>query len=154
MKLSKRAKRLSDGSIVIDEGDGYNMMAYRFEHPTNNQRLDDNKELKKATKEGFGDTLVSQIFGNPFTFVVVLWEHPNMGYFSDAGFFWKSMHRGWEFVPVVGWMDKYSIEMEQEKKSPIMGALKKIADKETDETLPTGINLFLKDYPEFNELFE
>lgn len=143
-----------DGSIVIDEGDGYRVMAYRIEHPTNNQRLGDNKELKKVTKEGFGNTLISDIFGNPFTFVVCLWSHPNYGYFADAGFFWKSMHRDWEFVSVVGWMEKYATEMEETKKSPLMKGLRKIAEKEIDETLPTGINLFIKDYPEFKGLFE
>ena len=145
---------MKDGSIVIDEGDKYKIMAYRLEHPTNNQKLRDNKELKKSTKKSLGNTLVSQIFGNPFTFVVINWDNGQYGYFADAGFFWKSMHRDWKVVPVVGWMNKYNVEMEQEKKSPIIEALKKIADKDVEETLPSGINLFLKDYPEFKELFE
>lgn len=158
MKLSKRAERLADGSIVIDEGDGYKVMAYKFEKPVNNrpiwQRLSE-KQKQQATK--LKDTSVSDLFGNPFTFVIISFMHPNYGYFADAGFFWKSMHRDWGFVPVIDWMDKYSIEMEESedvRKSPIIKGLSIIADKEIDNILPTNVNTFLKDYPEFRELFK
>ena len=148
MKLSKRAKRLEDGSIVIDEGDGAKVIAYRLEHPTNNERM---KELAKRSgifgvksirelKKLSGDPKVSDIVGNPFAFVVVGWNNENYGYFADACFFWTSMHLDalWEFVPVASWTkryDKHHIEVSEKVK------------------LPTCVRLFLKDYPEFKELF-
>lgn len=153
-RISKRAVRNRDGSITIEEGDGYKIMAYKFEHHTNNQNLITDKRKNEEFKGKFKNTLIGDIFGNPFTFVVVLWEHPNYGYFADAGFFWRSMHRDWELVHVVAWMERYVVNMEEINKSPLMEGLKKIAGKGYDKALPTGINLFLQDYPEFRELFE
>ena len=149
MKLSKRAKRLEDGSIVIDEGDGEKVIAYRLEHPTNNESI---KELAKRSgvfgvksvrelKKLSGDPKVSDIFGNPFAFVVVGWDNGNYGYFADACFFWTSIHLStdWEFVPVASWTTKYDRHH--------------INVKSQKEGLPTSVSLFLMDYPEFKELF-
>lgn len=137
MNLSNRATKDEDGSITIDVGDGELIKAKRFE-----------------IDNSCSDERVKQYFGQPFTFVVVTWDNGNYGYFADAGFFWKSMHRDWQLVPVAAWMNEYDVEMEDTEKSPIMNVLKKIAEKDVKETLPTGLNLFLQDYPEFKELFE
>ena len=131
-KISDRAVKNKDGSITIEEGNGYACNARRVDVPSGS----------------------AEFFGNAFTFVIFTVSHPNWGYFGDGGFFWKSMHRNWEYVPIVRWVRSYDIEMEETKKSPIMSGLKKIAGKDTEETLPTSINMFLEDYPEFRELFE
>ena len=144
-KLSKRVKRLKDGSIVIDEGDGYKIMAYRIEKPVNNKPVW--QRLSKKQKEEAGNIMnikevsISSLFGNPFSFVVVCCDHPNYGYFADACFFWTSMHLSadWEFVPVASWTTKYDRHH--------------INVKSQKEGLPTSVSLFLKDYPEFKELF-
>ena len=58
--------------------------------------------------------------------VVVDWQHPNYGYFSDGMVFIKTPHmEDWEIVQIVAWSVKY----------------------ETVED-------FLKDYPMLEELFE
>lgn len=129
--ISKRAVRNKDGSITITEEMGYKTKAYRINIPSGSEFLE-----------------------NAFSFVIILNLHPNYGYFADGGFFWKSMHCNWTYVPIVTWMRNYDVEMEEIKKSPIMSGLKKIVGKDTEETLPTSINMFLEDYPEFKELFE
>jgi hypothetical protein len=59
-------------------------------------------------------------------FIVVGWEHPNLDYFDDGGFFYKSPHmRKWEFVPIVNWVKQYKNAYD-----------------------------FLRDYPGFLELFD
>ena len=142
IKLSKRAKRMEDGSIVIDEGDDYKMMAYKLEKPVNNRPVWQRLSKKQKQQGGkFKNTMISDLFGNPFKFVVVCYEHPNRGYFSEACFFWNSMYsRNWNFVPVVSWTKKYDRHH--------------INVKSQKEGLPTSVSLFLKDYPEFRELFE
>jgi len=43
-----------------------------------------------------------------FEFFVIDWEHPNIGYFTDALFFWRSLHASsWKTVKVVRWAEKY-----------------------------------------------
>lgn len=61
-----------------------------------------------------------------FEVVAIDWEHPNYGYFADAMIWIRSPHLD-DWVPtyIVGWAEKYE-KLEQ----------------------------FLKDYPEFAELFE
>ena len=149
MKISKRAERFDDDSIVIviDEGDGEKIIAYRLECPVNNQKVQKvnnifgitHKELRRAIKQSLNGNLISMI-GSPFTFVVIGHDNGNYGYFADACFFWTSMHSDrWEFVPVAGWTEKYDrhhIDMSEKKNK-----------------YPTSVNLFLKDYPEFKELF-
>jgi len=57
--------------------------------------------------------------------VVVDWQHPNYGYFSDAIVAIKSLHmQHWQLIPIVGWSSDF---------------------KNTDE--------FLQEYPEFKRLF-
>lgn len=157
MKLSKRAKRTKNGCIIVDEGDDHKIMAYKFRHPTNIHSIKtglSKKQLQSASI--IEDVPVSKFFGDPFTFVVVCWQHPNYGYFADACFFWKSMHgNSWNFVPVAGWTnqyDKHHVNVEQ--RNPVKDALDIVAGKSLEETFPTCVRLFLEDYPEFKELFE
>jgi len=57
--------------------------------------------------------------------VVVDWQHPNYGYFSDAIVAIKSLHmQDWQLIPIVTWGKKF---------------------KSSDE--------FLHEYPEFKRLF-
>jgi len=68
----------------------------------------------------------SELFGSAFSFVVVEWEHPNYGYFAGGMFWWRSMHNPeWAPVSVASWCRKYE-----------------------------SVEQFLRDYPEFAELFE
>jgi len=61
-----------------------------------------------------------------FELVAIDWEHPNFGYFADAMVWTWSPHLyGWVPMHVANWTKKYE-QLEQ----------------------------FLKDYPEFSELFE
>ena len=61
-----------------------------------------------------------------FEIVAIDWEHPNYGYFADAMIWiWSPHLDDWAPTHVVGWAEKYE-KLEQ----------------------------FLKDYPEFSELFE
>lgn len=91
--------------ITSDEGKGYFTRGYRLSLP--------NSQKKEP------------IHDNAFEFVIIEWKHPNYGYFSDAGFFYTSMHKpSWDFVPIASWMEKYGSEKD-----------------------------FLKEYPMFEELF-
>jgi hypothetical protein len=69
--------------IVVNEGNGYFIRAYRLESKANG-----------------GGKLSSEIFGKAFEFVVVEQMHPNYGYFADGMFWWRSMHTS-EWTAVV-----------------------------------------------------
>jgi hypothetical protein len=44
-----------------------------------------------------------------FEFIAVDWEHPNVGFFTDALFFWRSLHLSdWKIVKVARWAEKYN----------------------------------------------
>jgi hypothetical protein len=69
--------------IVINEGNGYFIRAYRLESKANG-----------------GGKMCSDLFGKAFEFVVVEQMHPNYGYFADGMFWWRSMHTS-EWQPVI-----------------------------------------------------
>ena len=109
--IVKKVENVKVTAIEINEGNGYFMRAYTITPLTNTKR---------------GITQIVKSFETTMNFVVVEWEHPNYGYFADAGFFWKSMHADkWNVVPIVSWMEDYKTSEE-----------------------------FIKKFPDFKELFE
>jgi hypothetical protein len=119
--------------IIIDEGAGYRVRGYTLS--------------AKAIKCALMETLI----GRSVEFVIIDWEHPNYGYFSDGMFWWKSMHYPeWHPIHLVGWMEKYTkpeelikdypefkdLFKEEEHKdisSPLLRAMKKIAKRPLDK---------------------
>jgi hypothetical protein len=67
-----------------------------------------------------------------FVIVAIDWMHPNYGYFADGMLWYRSMHMSdWNMIPIAGWSFKY---LKRGKR--------------------TSLEKFLKDYPEFKELFK
>jgi len=111
----------------INEGMGYFVRAYRIRPISNTQEQMTKKAEIKVDEEIIEKVRsIMKIFEKTFQFIIIEWEHPNYGYFADAGFYWRSMHSGeWILVPIVNWMSEYK-----------------------------DYKMFIKKYPEFKDLFE
>jgi hypothetical protein len=98
--------------IIFEEGDGYRVKAYRLE----------------GTHAKF--------FGKAFEFVILEWQHPNYGYWSDAMFWWRSMHTGsWQPVAIVSWCSRYETPEDFLEEYPVFRKL----FKDTEERDPSVI---------------
>lgn len=94
--ITKKKISMKTEIITLDEGDGNLVRGYAIKSPNS-----------------------SGTHFTAFKFVIIEWQHPNYGHFSDACFFYKALHvMDWNVVTFAAWTWRYKTKEDFLKKFP------------------------------------